>query len=266
MAKVLVINKWRNIRDISYLQTADGHHLRAGCLVRGGQLCDITPRDFEVLEGYRFEHVFDFRDKEEIENHPDQMFPSALYHPLSPLHLERPASGEGKKASNEDNLLRMLSEHADGVGYMERFYRALVLEESSRSAYREFFRVLSEKPCEKVYWHCSQGKDRAGLASFYLEYALGVKLEDCVSDYLYSNVAMNRRIRTLSPLVFLKAPLGKKRKALRIINDVFSVKEAYLRGALKIIDESFGGLDSFLAKELEVNLEGLRKSYLVEPR
>jgi len=266
MEKVLVINKRRNIRDISYLETADGHHLRAGCLVRGGQLSDLPAKDFAVLEGYHFDHVFDFRDKEEIETHPDQRFASALYHPLSPLHLERPASAEGKKASNEDNLLRMLSDHADGAGYMERFYRALVLEESSRKAYREFFRVLSEKPCEKAYWHCSQGKDRAGLASFYLEYALGVKFEDCVADYLYSNVAMSRRIRNLSPLVFLKAPLGKKRKALRIINDVFSVKEAYLRGALGIIDESFGGLESFLTKELEVDFAALRKSYLVETR
>lgn len=263
MEKVIVINRKRNIRDIAYLVGADGRHIKKGCLVRGGQLNDIAPRDKRVLESFHFDNVFDFRDPQEIKSRPDQRLASATYHKMSPLSLERPALASSKRASNEDNLLCMLTGKVDGSKYMKRFYRALIEKESTRLAYRGFFRIIMEKPASKAYWHCSQGKDRAGLAAFFLEYALGVSLKDCLFDYLYSAVAMNIRKRELEPYAFLKAPFGKKKEAVGIVEDLFSVREDYIGEALKAIDESFGGLDAYLENELKVDVEKLRKSYLV---
>lgn len=252
----------KNIRDIAYLKGDKGLSIRPGFLVRGGQLNDASKKEMEMLDDYHFDFVFDFRDEDEEARHPDKKMDGTEYFYLPPLSLERPAGATGK-SSNEDNLLRLLDKEKDGKDYMERFYRRLVTEESSRKAYRKFFSVIQGKPDAKAYWHCSQGKDRAGLAAFYLEYALGVSLSDCVNDYLLSNRSMKERIKKLETIVFLRLPLGKKKQSCRIISDLFSVRREYLSEALRMIDQRFGGLDRFLEEELKVDVGKLRKTYLV---
>ena len=51
------------------------------------------------------------------------------------------------------------------------------------------------------YFHCSQGKDRAGLAAYFLEIALGVSKEDALNDYFLTNEAMEIRIKNLKEQV-----------------------------------------------------------------
>lgn len=78
-------------------------------------------------------------------------------------------------------------------------YRDLVATEEGICACQNFFKVLIDY--EGVFlWRCSQGKDRAGLAAF-LEYFLGVSLEDCINNYSYTNIAMELKIKELTPIV-----------------------------------------------------------------
>ena len=62
-------------------------------------------------------------------------------------------------------------------------YQDLVTTEEGIKAYQNFFKTLLEYD-GAILWHCSQGKDRAGLAAFFLEYILGVPMEECIKDYL----------------------------------------------------------------------------------
>jgi protein-tyrosine phosphatase len=256
------INKRKNIRDIAYLKGYQTQPIRSGFLIRGGQLNDASKKEMATLSTYHFDFVFDFRDVDEEASHPDKRFEGTQYCFLPPLSLDMP-KGASHKSSNEDNFLSLLSSGINGRDYMEKFYRRLVTEESARKAYAKFFETITSKPNARIYWHCSQGKDRAGLAAFLLEYALGVSLNDCISDYLLSNKSMKRRIRTLGTFVYLRLPFGKKKQGYRLISDLFSVRKEYLDQAIQAIDKDYGGLDHFLNDELKVDIKKLRATYLV---
>lgn len=256
------ICKRKNIRDISYLKGRDGLSICPGFLIRGGQLNDASKKEMAILSSYHLDFIFDFRDKDEEASNPDKRLDGVQYCYLPPLSLDRPAGAQGK-SSNEDNFLSLLKKEKDGREYMKRFYRRLVSEESSRDAYQKFFSIICSKPKAKIYWHCSQGKDRAGLAAFYLEYALGVSLDDCISDYLLSNKSMKRRIKEIGTLVMLRLPFGEKKQGYCMVNDLFSVRREYLDQALQMINKDYGGLDKFLENELKVDVEKLRKTYLI---
>ena len=71
---------------------------------------------------------------------------------------------------------------------VEKMYSSVLLRDDGQKGYAGFFNVLLNTPDDgAVLWHCSQGKDRAGLASALLLCALGADDETVRRDYLLSN-------------------------------------------------------------------------------
>ena len=127
------------------------------------------------------------------------------------------------------------------------------------NSYKEFFKVILNEP-GAILWHCSQGKDRAGMAAFLLEYALGVSLKDCIEDYLLTNVAMEKKINELTPIVLKMS--NNDYSLLPILKDVFEAKVEYLQAAIKIINDNYQSLDNFIVNILNVDINKLKEKYL----
>lgn len=70
--------------------------------------------------------------------------------------------------------------------YMAGLYRAMMQSESALAAYRDFFDLLLAGP-QTLLWHCSAGKDRAGIAAALVLCALGVSRQEIMEDYLLTN-------------------------------------------------------------------------------
>ena len=51
------------------------------------------------------------------------------------------------------------------------------------SRYSRFVQILLEDHDKAVLWHCSAGKDRAGVGAVIIEEILGVPRETIISDY-----------------------------------------------------------------------------------
>ena len=98
------------------------------------------------------------------------------------------------------------------------------------------------------------------MATFLLLYALGVSKEECIKDYLYTNVAMEKKIKELTPIILRIS--DNDESLLPQLKDVFSADEDYLNVSLKAIEENHGGLDNFLVNVLNVNIEKLKENYL----
>ena len=146
-----------------------------------------------------------------------------------------------------------------GMKLLLNTYKELVTSEEGIKAYQNFFKTLVEHD-GAFLWHCSQGKDRAGLAAFFLEYALGVPLQDCIDDYLYTNIAMEKKIKQLTPLVLKMS--NYDRSLLPILRDVFEAKIEYLNTALDTINSTYDNLDNFLINILKIDIESLRNKFL----
>ena len=136
----------------------------------------------------------------------------------------------------------------------------MFLTKEGIEAYKNFFKVVSENQDGAILWHCSQGKDRAGMAAFLLEYALGISSEDRLKDYLHTNIAMEKAIARLTPVVLDLS--NNDHSLLPQLVDVFTAQEDYLNAAIDTINETYGSIDNYLKETLQVDIKALRDNYL----
>lgn len=246
-----------NTRDISQLKTKDGYHIKKKKILRSGCLYKITSKDILRLQRYDLAIVIDFRSQKEFINKADIRIKGVKY-------FNFPALPKKEKESNnkqsDSNLLELVNEQSGGKNMLLRTYEMLFITKEGLEAYTNFFKILQSNHHGSILFHCSQGKDRAGMAAFLLEYALGVSLEDCIKDYLFTNKAMELKISELTPVVLKQS--NNDHSLLPVLKDVFTAQMDYLNKALETINTHYGSIDNFLVNTLKVDLKKLRKLYL----
>lgn len=247
----------KNIRDLGGLVGYQGKKVKSGRLYRGGFLDRITPEDVEVLESLGVTHVVDFRSQREFLNRPDYRLHMVSYFNFPPI-LEDMKKSHQKFA--DGNLLWFIDEGNDGRDHMMKTYRSNVTSVEGITAYRNFFKLLIDNPDGVFYFHCSQGKDRAGLAAFYIEQALGVSYEDSLEDYLLSNQAMKVRVEYLLEMVKEKPYYNEEYK--KSLYDVFSAKKEFLDASIEEMVKMSGSVLNYIEQVLQVDINLFRQLYL----
>lgn len=254
--KKYILSKQKNIRDLGGLPGLDNKHIKYGCFYRGGSLHRVDEEDIEILKSMHITDIVDFRGDDEFINQPDVRLPGVTYHNF-------PAIQEKirKEDTNHDdgNLLWFIKEGVGGAEHMKQQYINLIKDKKSQDAYKNFFKVLM-KDNASVYYHCSQGKDRAGLASYFIETILGVPEEVKVEDYLLSNEAMEIRVERILENLQEKSFFSETYR--KNLLDVFAAKLEYLDAAIEVMNNEFNGPINFIKDVLEVDIDKFRKMYL----
>ena len=111
-------------------------------------------------------------------------------------------------------------------------YRHFITDNSNR--FREFFALLLERATPLVF-HCTAGKDRTGFAASLFLQALGVSRATVMQDFLLTNELYRRPV--LSQGSELTEPVAEV---------IWSVKASFLQAAHDLIDEKYGGTESYL--------------------
>ena len=247
----------KNIRDIGGLVAFGGKTIKYGKIYRGGSLHHVTNDDVEVVKTFHLTDIVDFRSKIEFAHQPDCLLDGVTYHNLTTFEHEMKQEHAQMK---DGNLLWFVDKGVSGHGHMIKTYKELVDTEEGQAAYRNLFKILLQDENRVLYFHCSQGKDRVGVGAYLIESALGVSLEDIKYDYLLSNTAMDLKINGLIDSVKDK-PFYNDFYRQSLI-DLFTAKLEYLQAAIDVIDNKYGGTESFLRNVLEVDIERLRELYL----
>lgn len=256
--KVIKLESTFNTRDLSYYKTSDGKSIKENRLIRSGHLHTINENDIKTLKEHNVKIVIDFRSELEFVNRADVRIDGVTYLNFPALPKKELAS-TGK--NTDSNLLDLVSEEKGGKKMLLSTYRNLFLTEEGTLAYKNFFKVVTENKEGAILWHCSQGKDRAGMAAFLLEYALGLSMEDMIEDYLYTNVAMEKVIVRLTPIVLKQS--NNNHSLLPHLRDVFTAQMDYLNAAIQTINETYGSIENYLINTLEVDIEKLKENYLI---
>ena len=245
----------KNIRDLGGLKTVDGRFLKEGRLFRGGALARVNEDDVKVIDSFHLTDIVDFRGEEEFLHRPDHLFDGVEYHnfPIIEEKVKDP------KRNDDGNLLWFLEEGASGAKHLLDCYQEFILSPKAIAGYHKFFELLLNEG-RTVYFHCSQGKDRAGFAAYLLEIALGVPEEKAREDYLLTNLAMKEKIASLTKRVENK-PFFNERFRQDLI-DVFSAKEEYLDESIRLMNERYGGTMNYIQKAVGVDVERLKELYL----
>nr|WP_113867955.1 tyrosine-protein phosphatase [Brenneria salicis]NMN90095.1 protein tyrosine/serine phosphatase [Brenneria salicis ATCC 15712 = DSM 30166]RBP60486.1 protein tyrosine/serine phosphatase [Brenneria salicis ATCC 15712 = DSM 30166]RLM30104.1 C4-dicarboxylate ABC transporter [Brenneria salicis ATCC 15712 = DSM 30166] len=242
-----------NFRDMGGNRAADGRLIRHGKLFRAGSLDLLSPADCEYLASVPVYHVIDYRDEEEIAVKPDVLWSGANYHafPANPLRHEVTA--------NLDSLGSDVLAAFDSRAFMLELYRRLPF---NNSAYRQLAALLLQPDEGALVQHCAVGKDRTGIGSALVMFALGADEQTVVEDYLLTDTTLASFRQQL--MTHLAQTLNEK--ALRQFSYVLSVQEEFIVTALQAIKERHGSVNVWLEAEYGLDdqtRQRLQDKYLV---
>lgn len=252
-----------NARDLGGYMLPDGRKVIRGRLLRGGSFAALTPRDRAVLrDQYHLAVNFDFRTETEVTYAPDRPIQGCRHIWLPAID---PATEHVADLSLPPeaftNLGEWLVEHAKEPLVQKvagGLYTEMVMNEYTQLQYAAFMQSIIDTPSGAVYWHCSQGKDRTGLAAAFILCALGADRELILKDYRISMEIYREEYDALAARV-------ETEQERAVLKTFIAVNEDCFVAALDLIDKRFGSLEGYLKGPLclsEDDFEVLRQRYL----
>jgi protein-tyrosine phosphatase len=224
-----------NVRDLGGFRTEEGKRTRFGFFFRAGDLGTPTKADLRILAARGIESVVDFRSDRERALTPD-VLPETVVRSFN-VTID---------TADVVNMTGDTGDERDAVKAMQGIYRAMV--ETARPQFRRFFEIVTDVVNVPLLFHCSAGKDRTGFTAAMLLWALGVSREDIYADYLMTNEGLGDKY----------APFCARHPSLA---PVMRVEKSYLDAAWAALD-AFGGMETYLTRELNVDIDRLRHLFI----
>jgi protein-tyrosine phosphatase len=242
---LFILKSQPNFRDVGGMEGVNGRKVKKEILFRSGALHKLTDDDILRLANLGIKQIVDFRSDREREPRPDKKIPTVEVETNLPIidgiHEVVQESFENADAE----VLKII---------LGKEYRRMVVENSD--AFRRFFHILANTNALPLVFHCAMGKDRTGLAGYFLLHSLGVPEDQNRKHYLESNEYLSEYIDEL--IIRFTEP-GKDG---RILRPLLQVSNEYLDAGLDEINKNYGSLENYICSELEVDVERLRALYL----
>ena len=252
-----------NTRDLGGMPTADGRRIARRRLLRSGALHHATDVDLRQLESmHGLERVVDFRTDLERQNDPDpkDRLSGVVFYDLPVLGEEAVGITHGGGLAQDAKALRRFN--GDPFEMIRQLYPQCLLGEEGMRAYGDFFQMLLGAGAGATLWHCTEGKDRAGLGAVLVEYALGVPDKAIRADYLATNLFVRTWAeKALDALARHHVLEG----ADADVDALFYAREAYYDTAFDAVRKEFGSVEGYLRDGLGIGLDAmseLRALYL----
>lgn len=232
----------KNFRDLGGIPTENGKKIRSGLLYRSGHLCKISEEKAEFLrDDKRIGIVVDLRSPSELAEKQDVLADGVRYIHLPPLNDEQNPSIN--KHNREAVLKNIMAKEGGAKKHLSDIYRLMVTQKESLEAFRDFIRLLLENGEKGVLWHCTQGKDRTGIAAAVILMALGAERKEIMRDYMRTN----RSCAFVNFWIFIGVCLVKFNvRAARSLDHLLSARTFFMKAAFDEIDRVYGGTEGFL--------------------
>nr|MCR5420816.1 tyrosine-protein phosphatase [Lachnospiraceae bacterium] len=241
-----------------------GQSIRPGKLIRCGHLSELSDKDKGDLISL-VDTIIDLRSYSEYNKQPDIMLEGITYHHL-PIVDDLTAGITREKESDKELYLRFMNSPTDAKEYMCGMYRDFALNKTAGENYSAFVKILLKSHNKAVLWHCTAGKDRAGIAALIIEEILGVSKEDIINDYLMTNTYLKKDIEFLNEYIKKQAGIPDDApKATEALKYLFGAEKEYIDAFYDTVRETFGSFEEYIENELCISNEEvmkLREMYL----
>lgn len=259
-SQTIDLNDVENARQLGGYPCKDGRRIKDNLLLRTGLLSDISDETAELLsEKYHVKYIVDFRMDSEKEEKPDRSIDGIQYVHISvfepDLYDENLRDELSRIVGSQDDEFQKMVRCAD-LGVTFQMYRDILLSERAQKGYGRFFDMLLEPGDGAILWHCTYGKDRTGIASALLLYALGADEDIIWEDYLLSNAYYQNKIDGLVKKV---EAMDCDENTLKEIKAVGGVNEEYLEAAFNSVKEEYGSVHAYLNNRLGVSDEDMKR-------
>lgn len=234
-----------NMRDLGGFVGQGNKRVLFHKLFRSGELSALTTNDLDELTSLGIKNIFDLRTDEEQLEHPD-VLPTGV----SPYHF--PLLSDVNIGGSID-INQVLSGQVSGEEFMIPLY---LVDEIKIENWKMIFDILEESN-QTTLWHCTAGKDRAGMTTALVLSALGVDKETIINDFLASNEYLKDYIETT--VAYMNASYGAG--IGENMRPVLGVERIYIETFFNDIDQNHGGMNAFLA-EIGVDIKKMKANYL----
>lgn len=253
---MLAFEKLHNIRDLGGMAGLGGRRIREGKLIRSGHLYEVSDSDKEALSRL-VSTVVDFRTDGERREKPDIELPGVRNHHIKVI--KSLTEGITREAAADKSVFaRLGTDSGKAKKYMCGLYRAFGESDFSAAQYALFVRILMEPGEKAVLWHCTAGKDRAGVGALIVEEILGVGRDDIIDDYLATNEYLRGDIEFM--IEFIKEQAGRSASLSdRALGYLLSADRDYIEEYYRTINEKYGSFDGFVRDGLKLTSEDIQK-------
>ena len=252
MSKTFTFEKIVNFRDLAGLKTQDNAIVKEGRVYRSALLDFATSNDLDSLASIAPDVVVDFRTEGEKQGEVIQLALDSINYQPKPINVgnffsdDKVSALEALKASDIDALFIKMYQEFPIQGKLQ---------------FKTVFDALLGN--ERTIYHCSAGKDRTGAMSYLILSALGVHYDDIMENYLQSNQYAD----SLHALfVSHRASSGKNTQMSEELAKVFKkvryVDVTYLDALDRLLMNEYGGVISYIEKELSVDISALKARLL----
>ncbi len=246
--RIIPLEGVRNFRDFGGYPTADGRRVKKGLLFRSGHHAEATDRDIEVMDTLRISFQADLRRPDERERQQTRW-------PQKDAGVEVLVHDGGREttAPHMQFLQAIEVTPGDAETWMHDYYRTAPFREHHVALFRGWFdRLAGLGAHEAALVNCAAGKDRTGIVCALTKHVLGVPDSEIVADYELTNTAVDLEARLPEAQRYFNDMLGKEYPS-DVYKPFMGVDGAFLRTALKAIEDEAGSLDIYLEEQLGVD-------------
>lgn len=242
------MNNVKNFRDIGGYFTNDNRQIKWGQIYRSGDLSSATLYDQEKIRRLKIKTIIDFRSERTARKYPLLLHPDIQKFRIP---IELMDAYKLDELINKSNFTR-----SDAIRYVQESYVGIV--ENYKKEFKEMFNILSVEGNYPVLLTESLGKDRVGIATFLILYAIGVPEGVIVDDYLISEKNIEAA-KLVSNAQLLSESMQEA------VTAMLKVDKAYINYLIEHIKIVYGSVDNYLEKELDVSSgkRGVLKKYLL---
>lgn len=236
----------RNVRDLGGVPVPGGRVVRPGLIYRGAAPYDATPDDWRLLScDLGVACVIDLRCGWECDEHPYEVpvgveYRHVPFYDIDKVGIEYTEPSAGTKMVGRDVACDP-----------PRFYRSLSNPLTTAQMRKALDCIFQHALCEQAtFFHCSGGKDRAGVLAALVLGILGVGAEDVLDDYLLTNVSRDKEYDRMLQRFLLLAD-GDELQARELVDSHRALPanlDAFYQGVL----ERTGSLDAFVSQHLGI--------------
>ena len=260
-----------NMRDLGGYEVEGGFRVKTGKLLRAAHLADATDADIAFLKSFPVTLVVDFRTEVDLKGKANRDVPGARY-----VNLPIDASGKAAAEASEEEIKKVtgrkkfevkkvimfaaFNERAKAIA--REMYPTLLFNPECQQQYARFFRLILDNEAGAILYHCTQGKDRTGIASALLLAALGASRETIVADFDATNRVYAKDVKKYSRRVRF---WGGKEEEIAVVKSFLGANTENFVKALDAIDRHYGSLVAYLKGPMSLtddDIRILRERYL----
>ena len=252
LSQEIHFSKMRNFRELGGYKSADGRKVKHRIFFRGPSIANLeTDEDVKTFKDFGIKTIYDFRSISERTQAPDPRYDGITYHEISALYRKDGTEMDFDFRNLDKPIPDKIREVHD---LLEEGYEILGLH---NPAYKAMFKdiVAGNTP---LYFHCSAGKDRTGIAAALILSLLGVSREDITHDYLITNKWAAEQIEKADEEI---RKLITDEEAIKMFRDLNGVSKHSLDLALDSILKQYGTMEKYFEEEYGITPE-IRKQIM----